>query len=138
MAYNVELSESADRELSKLDGQHRKRILKFLHERVAKLDNPRSIGEALHGSQLGADMLDRVFCELGADRLGRSLVVLVFQQPWASRVAGTSGPKAIKGVFLHSVFAIVRMGTGAHRGGLQHVLISGPPESCGLFQLFAR
>ena len=53
MAYSVELSESADRELSKLDAQQAKRILKFLHERVAKLDNPRSIGEALHGSQLG-------------------------------------------------------------------------------------
>ena len=53
MAYRVELAESADRELSKLDAQHRKRILKFLHERVAKLDDPRSIGEALHGSQLG-------------------------------------------------------------------------------------
>ncbi len=53
MAYSVELSESADRELSKLDAQPRKRILKFLHERVARLDDPRSIGEALHGSQLG-------------------------------------------------------------------------------------
>ena len=53
MAYNVELSESADRELSKLDAQQAKRILKFLHGRVAKLDNPRSIGEALHGSRLG-------------------------------------------------------------------------------------
>ena len=53
MAYNVELSESADRELSKLDAQQAKRILKFLHGRVAKLDDPRSIGEALHGSRLG-------------------------------------------------------------------------------------
>jgi mRNA interferase RelE/StbE len=53
MAYSVELAESADRELDKLDTQHRKRILKFLHERVAKLDDPRSIGEALHGSQFG-------------------------------------------------------------------------------------
>jgi mRNA interferase RelE/StbE len=53
MAYRVELAESADRELGKLDTQHRKRILKFLHERVAKLDDPRSIGEALHGSQFG-------------------------------------------------------------------------------------
>jgi mRNA interferase RelE/StbE len=46
MAYRVELSESADRELGKLDGQYRKRILKFLQERVAKLDDPRSIGKA--------------------------------------------------------------------------------------------
>ena len=27
--------------------------MKFLSQRVAKLDDPRSIGEALHGSQLG-------------------------------------------------------------------------------------
>jgi mRNA interferase RelE/StbE len=53
MDCSVELSESADRELSKLDAQQAKRILKFLHERVAKLDDPRSIGEALHGSRLG-------------------------------------------------------------------------------------
>lgn len=53
MAYSVELAESADRELGKLDAQHRKRILKFLQERVSKLEDPRSIGEALHGSQLG-------------------------------------------------------------------------------------
>jgi mRNA interferase RelE/StbE len=53
MAYNVESSESADRELSKLDAQQAKLILKFLHQRVAKLEDPRSIGEALHGSRLG-------------------------------------------------------------------------------------
>ena len=62
MAYSVELAESADRELDKLDAQHRKRILKFLHERVAKLDDPRSIGEAL---QLGEFWKYRV----GASRL---------------------------------------------------------------------
>src|ERR1700719_2087920 len=53
MAYNVELSESAERELGKLDTSQAKRILKFLHQRVAKLDDPRSIGEALHSSRLG-------------------------------------------------------------------------------------
>ncbi len=53
MAYSVELSAEVDRELDKLDAQHSKRILKFLHARVAKLDDPRSIGEALHGSRLG-------------------------------------------------------------------------------------
>jgi mRNA interferase RelE/StbE len=53
MASNVELSQSADRELGKLDLQERRRILKFLHERVAKLDDPRNLGEALHGSRLG-------------------------------------------------------------------------------------
>jgi len=59
MAYSVELAESAHSELGKLDAQHRKRILKFLYERVAKLDDPRSIGEALHGSQIMADLQNR-------------------------------------------------------------------------------
>jgi len=53
MAYSVEVSESVDRELGKLDPQHRRRILQFLNQRVAKLDDPRSFGEALHGSLLG-------------------------------------------------------------------------------------
>lgn len=53
MAWKVELSVQADRELSKLDPQHAQRILKFLFERVARLDNPRGVGEALHGSRLG-------------------------------------------------------------------------------------
>ena len=53
MAYNVELSAEGVRELSKLDVQPAKRILKFLHQRVAKVDDPRSIREALHGSRLG-------------------------------------------------------------------------------------
>jgi mRNA interferase RelE/StbE len=53
MAYSVEVSQSADHELDKLDPQHRRRILRFLNQRVAKLDDPRSLGEALHGSLLG-------------------------------------------------------------------------------------
>jgi mRNA interferase RelE/StbE len=53
MAWKIELSQEADRQLGKLDPQIAQRILKFLHERVARLDNPRSIGEALRGSKLG-------------------------------------------------------------------------------------
>jgi mRNA interferase RelE/StbE len=53
MAWKVELSATAERELSKLDTQHSKRILKFLKERIAKLDNPRSVGKALQGSRVG-------------------------------------------------------------------------------------
>ena len=44
---------AAERELGKLDRQDARRILAFLFERVAKLDDPRSIGEALKGSKLG-------------------------------------------------------------------------------------
>jgi mRNA interferase RelE/StbE len=80
MAYNVELSESADRELGKLDAQQAKRILKYLHERVARLDDPRSIGEALHGSRPGEFWKYRVgdyrlICKIEDDRL----VVLVLR-----------------------------------------------------------
>jgi mRNA interferase RelE/StbE len=53
MARSVELAPAAARELGKLDAQQSKRILKFLHERVAKLDDPRAIGRALSGSRLG-------------------------------------------------------------------------------------
>jgi mRNA interferase RelE/StbE len=53
MAWKIEFSAEADRELSKLDGEVIKRILKFLQERVAKLDNPRSTGNALQGPRFG-------------------------------------------------------------------------------------
>jgi mRNA interferase RelE/StbE len=53
MAWRIEISAQVDRDLAKLDPQQSKRILKFLHERVAPLDNPRSIGQALQGSRLG-------------------------------------------------------------------------------------
>ncbi|MEE3509644.1 type II toxin-antitoxin system RelE/ParE family toxin [Pseudomonas sp. 10C3] len=53
MAWRIEFDRAAERELGKLDPQVAKRILLFLHERVANLDDPRSIGEALKGSRLG-------------------------------------------------------------------------------------
>ena len=54
MAWKVELDEAAEHELDKLDTQVARRILSFLFDRVAKLDDPRSIGESLKGSKLGA------------------------------------------------------------------------------------
>ncbi|MGB2623736.1 MAG: type II toxin-antitoxin system RelE/ParE family toxin [Candidatus Acidiferrum sp.] len=53
MAWKIEFSAEAERELNKLDGQVIQRILKFLQERVAKLDNPRSMGKALQGPRFG-------------------------------------------------------------------------------------
>jgi len=80
MAWNVELSEGVDRTLSKLDRQQAKRILKFLYDRIEKLDDPRSIGKALHGSRLGEFWKYRVgdyrlICKIEDDRL----VVLVLR-----------------------------------------------------------
>lgn len=53
MVWRVELDPAAERELGKIDQQTARRILAFLHGRVARLDDPRSIGEALKGSKLG-------------------------------------------------------------------------------------
>ena len=52
MAWKVELDPAAVRELGKLDPQIARRILSFLHGRVAVLDDPRSIGEALKDAAL--------------------------------------------------------------------------------------
>ncbi len=53
MAWAIDLDPDARRELRELDGAVAKRILKFLGDRLAKLEDPRSIGEALRGSRLG-------------------------------------------------------------------------------------
>lgn len=53
MAWTIEIDRAAVRDLDKLDPQAARRILVFLHERVATLDDPHSIGEALKGSKLG-------------------------------------------------------------------------------------
>jgi mRNA interferase RelE/StbE len=53
MAWKIELSGLAQRNLKKLDRQVAQRILVFLHGRLARLDDPRSIGQALKGSDLG-------------------------------------------------------------------------------------
>jgi mRNA interferase RelE/StbE len=53
MAWKIELSGLACKNLDELDPQNARRILTFLHERVAVLEDPRSIGAALKGSRLG-------------------------------------------------------------------------------------
>ncbi len=53
MAWKVELTPLAERNLSKLDPQIARRLLSFLHDRLATLDDPRSLGEALRGPTLG-------------------------------------------------------------------------------------
>lgn len=53
MAWTIEFDKAAKKELAKLDTSVARRILKFLSGRLALLDDPRSIGEALKGSALG-------------------------------------------------------------------------------------
>jgi mRNA interferase RelE/StbE len=53
LAWTIEFAESAARQLRKLDPAAGRRILRFLRERVAPSDDPRSLGAALKGDELG-------------------------------------------------------------------------------------
>lgn len=53
MVWRIEVSETAEKQLGKLDRPVAQRILAFLRERVSVLDDPRSIGTALKSSELG-------------------------------------------------------------------------------------
>ncbi|MHB9119781.1 MAG: type II toxin-antitoxin system RelE family toxin [Burkholderiales bacterium] len=49
----MELSTLAQKNLEQIDPHTTRRILRFLHERVAPLDDSRRIGDSLKGSHLG-------------------------------------------------------------------------------------
>ena len=87
MVWEVELDPAAERELDMLDPQMARRILKFLFERVAKLEDPRSIGQALQGSKFGEFWKYRVgdwrvICKIEDERV----TVLVLRNRHRSKV----------------------------------------------------
>ena len=49
MAWQIEFTLDAEKQLAKIDRQSAKRITNFLRERIAKIDNPRSLGKSLKG-----------------------------------------------------------------------------------------
>lgn len=53
MGWKIEFARSIEKDLKKIDPQDARRITRFLRERVAPLEDPRSIGEPLHGPELG-------------------------------------------------------------------------------------
>jgi mRNA interferase RelE/StbE len=73
MAWKVEVSPAALKQLNKLDKPVSCRILKFLVERVEKLDDPRTIGGRLQGtlSEFWKYRVGdyRLICSLENDRL---------------------------------------------------------------------
>ena len=71
--WTIEFEAAAQREFERLDKTVALRISKFLYQRVASLENPRLIGERLHGT-LGDYWKYRVgdyriICTLEDDRL---------------------------------------------------------------------
>jgi len=79
MAWKVELSPTALKQLGKLDKSVSRRVLNFLRQRVEKLDDPRQIGQRLQGtlSEFWKYRVGdyRLICSLEDDRL----VVLVLR-----------------------------------------------------------
>jgi mRNA interferase RelE/StbE len=53
MAWSIELGPRATRQMGQLDPQVARRISRFLLECIALLKNPRSIGDALKGTDFG-------------------------------------------------------------------------------------
>lgn len=52
MAWRIDISKTAEKQLEKLDREVARRITTFLR-RLQALDDPRAIGQALKGSELG-------------------------------------------------------------------------------------
>ena len=80
MAWIIKYAESASKQLKKLDKQTALRILDYMDERVAVLDNPRSLGKNLKGPKIGeywryrvGDI--RVICNI----IDEQLMVLVIE-----------------------------------------------------------
>jgi mRNA interferase RelE/StbE len=73
LAWTVEIADTAERQLRKLDPQIRKRILDWLDDRIEGCKNPRHFGEALKGGKAGfwryriGDY--RVICDIQDGRL---------------------------------------------------------------------
>jgi len=53
LVWTVSLSETAEKQLGKLDRQVARRLVSFLKDRLATSVDPRALGEALTGSRFG-------------------------------------------------------------------------------------
>ncbi len=74
MAWLIELTATAARQISKLDKAEARRITAFLRQRLSTLEDPRSAGKALTGPQLGTCWRYRVgdyrlICDIQDGRL---------------------------------------------------------------------
>jgi mRNA interferase RelE/StbE len=77
LAWRIEFEAGALKDLKKLDPPVAKRLISYLSGRVAKLDNPRSIGAALQGSKLGELWRYRVGdCRIICEIRDKELVIL--------------------------------------------------------------
>ncbi len=74
MAWTIDYTETATKQLRKLDKQTARRIVDFMDERIAGQEDPRSTGKTLTGPMLGAYWRYRVgdyriICDIQDDAL---------------------------------------------------------------------
>ncbi|MBX3453524.1 type II toxin-antitoxin system RelE/ParE family toxin [Ferrovibrio sp.] len=73
MAWTIEFSRTAEKQIAKLDRRWQREILDYLDQRVARQSDPTQLGKPLRGDMKGlwryriGDF--RVICSLEADRL---------------------------------------------------------------------
>ena len=53
MAWTIEISRTAEKQIRKLDPQAQKSILAFLRDRLQPAETPRQFGKPLHGDRKG-------------------------------------------------------------------------------------
>lgn len=53
MAWTIEISRSAEKQINKLDRVAQESIVRFLRDRLKPADNPRQWGKPLHGDKKG-------------------------------------------------------------------------------------
>ena len=53
MAWRIEIESGAKKDIAGLDRSVAKRVVSFLREKLETRENPRSLGEALHGKSFG-------------------------------------------------------------------------------------
>lgn len=99
MAWNVELIDTAKRQLAKLDRKWQAVILDDLEDEIAPLDDPRSRGKSLVGDRKGLWRYRvgdyRILCELQHNDLIVLVVTIghrceVYRKPWQC-CTGTHG-----------------------------------------------
>jgi len=78
LAWRVEVKETAQKQIAKLDRKAQSDVVRYLRERVQQAENPRQFGKVLHGEQKGLWRYRvgdyRLICDI--DDSSRTVVVL--------------------------------------------------------------
>ena len=81
MAWQIEFTPDAEKNLARLGTEAEKRVVKFMRERISNLEDPRSIGESLKDSRFAGLWRYRagdyrILCEIQDQKI-RILVVQI-------------------------------------------------------------